>query len=114
MRYCEKCGNKLNVNEQNCSRCGLENPYYEQKNDSVEEEKSAEVVILYKESPALSTLAVVCAFLHPLIGLILSIVGLSCSQEDKFKRRCEFGLIISICLLLGFILYFIFKNIRLF
>lgn len=112
MYYCDKCGNKLDAKDQNCNRCGLENPYYVE-DVKIENVKEKEVVIVYKESPALSTLAVIFAFFHPIIGFILSIVGLTCSQDKKYKTRCEVSLIISILVLLCLLIIYSLKFFKL-
>ena len=72
---CPNCGLPLYPNVTVCPRCG--SPTRE-------------------ESSTLSILALVFAFLSPMVGLVLAIVGMVQSREPKNKKRSTVALICSL------------------
>ena len=59
------------------------------------------------EKPGMATAAIVFAFLFPLVGLILGIVGKKKYQTPELKKRCNTAIIISVVVwALSFILQF--------
>lgn len=61
-----------------------------------------------EESSTLSILALVFAFLSPMVGLVLAIVGMVQSREEKNKKRSTIALICSLVAPVVYvILYFV-------
>ena len=60
------------------------------------------------EKPGMATAAIVFAFLIPLVGLILGIVGKKKYQSPELQKRCQTAIVISVVVwALSFILQFI-------
>lgn len=88
---CPRCGLPLQPQTAVCPRCGTQvyMPYYQ------------------PESSTISILALVFAFFMPMVGLVLSIVGMVQSKEEKNKKRSTIALICSIVApIVYIILYF--------
>ena len=89
MNYCQYCGLPLYPQTTICPRCGQPTTQH--------------------ESSTLSILALVFAFLMPMAGLILAIIGMVQSKEEKNKKRSLIALICSVVAPIAYvILYFIF------
>ena len=89
MIYCSHCGLPLYPQTMVCPRCGQPTTQ--------------------PESSTLSILALVFAFLMPLAGLILAIIGMVQSKEEKNKKRSIIALICSIVApIVYLVLYFVF------
>ena len=89
MIYCPHCGLPLYPQTMVCPRCGHPTTP--------------------PESSTLSILALIFAFFMPLAGLILAIIGMVQSREEKNKKRSTIALICSIVAPIVYIvLYFVF------
>ena len=90
--FCQNCGLELHPQAVICPRCGFSIPQPPPP-----------------ESSTLSILALVFAFVSPLAGLILAIVGMVQSRDPKNKKRSTIALICSIAFpAVLMILYFVF------
>lgn len=102
MKYCRKCGAQLADDDNYCYFCGSN--LEEQKEELKEERPTFSDQSYYEDNnykPQPNTVALlgfVFSFLSPIIGLILSIVGLNKSRELRGVGRgyAIAGIIISV------------------
>lgn len=81
MKYCSKCGKEIMEEAVICPGCGCK----------VEGSNNGEM------SSSLANCGFVFAFLIPLVGLILGIIGINKYQNDiEYKNRCIAAIIISV------------------
>ena len=106
-KYCSNCGRKIEEDIKYCPDCGweLDNNEYRKRNNETNNAKGSNVFAI---------LGFIFSFISPLLGLILSIIGLS--QLKKYKKYGIvfgiLGIIISIIrilinILIGAFLWFI-------
>lgn len=88
MKYCSKCGKEIVDDAVICVHCGCQ-----VKDTST---PSVQQVAQSDESNGLAIGALVCAFLIPLVGLILGIVGLSKYKTPSYRSQCTTAIILSI------------------
>ncbi len=81
--YCGKCGKEIHDEAVICPHCGCG-----VSNRSVAAPKV--------ETSALSLTAIIFAFLAPLVGLILGIVGMNVYKNETFKQKCKGAILISL------------------
>lgn len=108
MKFCSKCGKELFDEAVICTGCGCMT-----ENNSTEMAKFFDASNIAEnkriESRGLSTVATVFAFLLPLVGLILGIIGASKYKTLSYKRTCKKAIIISLIIMaLPLILSFFF------
>ena len=95
MKYCSKCGKELLDEAVICMGCGCQ-----VSGAPVAYKQAGEKV----ESSALATSAIVLAFLMPLIGLILGIVGMSKYNDPQLKSKAKGAIFLSLGM---WIVYFV-------
>lgn len=85
MKYCKNCGNELDDNAFVCPKCGVK-----AVEDSPQETETS-------STNGLAIAGLVCSFLIPIVGLILSIVGLNKSKQldGSGKGLAIAGIVIS-------------------
>ena len=88
--FCAKCGKEIHDEAVICPHCGCG-----VSNRSVAAPKV--------ETPTLSLIAIIFAFLAPLVGLILGIIGLNVYKDETFRQKSKGAIFISLGM---FIAYF--------
>ncbi len=99
MKYCSKCGNQVFDEAVICPKCGCEveqkqNNYYQQpakKERVVNYERTQE-----RESPSMASTALLFAFLVPIVGIILGIIGMNKYRTQEYRKKCRTALIVGI------------------
>jgi len=97
MKYCSKCGKELNDETEYCPYCGAEQ-YAAVSRPSEETAQN--------ESSTLGVLSIVFGALGGLLGLVLSIIGLSTYKNETNRTYCKIGL--GLCCMWVFILVIVF------
>lgn len=103
MKFCPKCGQEMDDDARFCSNCGhqmfddyvddrIRNPYV--NNDT-------------NNSGSLGILSIVLAFVMPIVGLILGILGLK-SNNEKERKYSKIGVILSAVFLGLIVIIYIF------
>lgn len=86
MKYCSKCGHPLKDEAIICVSCGCQvADIHTGRYNRYQEEKST-----------LATCAMVFAFLSPIVGFILGVIGVTKYSDFEFKQRSKNAIIISI------------------
>lgn len=100
MKFCEKCGKELMDEAVVCVGCGCpvnttpaQQPYQPAPQQARPAGKSGSV-----------TAAMICAFLMPLIGLIVGLVGMSKNYDPQLKNKYKSVMLLSIGM---WIIYFV-------
>lgn len=88
MKYCSKCGKEIMDEAVLCMNCGcpVDGSPLAQSGAKGEE----------KESNGIAIGAIICAFLVPIVGLILGIVGCAKYKNGTLRRQCVGAIFISI------------------
>lgn len=90
MRYCVNCGKAIEDNAAVCPSCGT---------TEILSNQSASVI---EKSGALATWAIICAFVVPLVGLVLGIIGCcTYKREAKYRKLCIAAIPISVVIGVG-------------
>ena len=98
MKYCTKCGKELFDEAVFCPSCGCPaNPVQQPVQPPVQQPyynpyQPMPVV----ESSGLATCAMVFAFLMPIVGLILGIIGTCKYQNPQLKNKSKSAIFVSI------------------
>ena len=121
--YCSNCGKEIEGGASFCPYCGSpagnSTPVQNVNYDGTQQPPANQPYYDYQnqmngfgydsappESSGTATGALVCAFLIPIVGLILGIIGTVKYSDAKLKRRCIIAIIISIAVwALGTYLY---------
>lgn len=90
--FCSKCGNEVNNEAVICPNCGC----MLKEIQPAPQSNTNAPMLQDGETPGLATGALVCAFVFPLLGLILGIVGTTKYKTQNLKNRCIIAIIISI------------------
>lgn len=90
--FCQKCGNEIHNEAVVCPHCGC--PV--QENAPQPAGVSDAPVVENGETSGMATGALVCAFLIPIVGIILGIVGVIKYETPTYKNRCIIAIVISI------------------
>ena len=113
MKYCTKCGAQIADDDDYCYFCGNK-LNIEEKDEKEElkfsEQKDDEFYYQSERKNGLAIAGFVVAFFSPIVGLILSIIGLNKSKDMKGEGRgmAIAGIIIAIMtFVVSFIIYFI-------
>ena len=86
--FCKNCGKEINDEAVICVGCGC----------SVKNESTPTTTQDYQypiESTTIANCALIFAFLVPIVGVILSIIGLTKYRTPEFRSRCVTSLIVS-------------------
>lgn len=83
-KFCSHCGRQINIAAVVCPYCGC--PV----------ETAAPAQDRPSESNSMGIASIILAFLMPLVGLILGIVGLKNSADPRNVKNCKIGIGISI------------------
>ena len=86
--YCKKCGKEIADEAVVCIGCGC----------SVKESEPAKATQLDspKESDSTANCALLFAFLMPIVGLIIGIVGACKYKTPAYKQRCISAIVLSV------------------
>ena len=87
MKYCSKCGKELLDEAVICPGCGCPVPGASGQ---------APAKTSQGENATLATSAVICAFLMPIVGLILGIIGNNKYTDPQLKNKAKSAIRISI------------------
>ncbi len=108
MKFCPNCGKELRDDELFCSECGNavnaapqqpiqgQQPIYGQQPYSPQQASQFQQPPIEKEKNTLATCALVFAFLMPIVGLILGIIGTVKYKSEKLKKQCIIAIPVSI------------------
>lgn len=94
MKYCTRCGKALDDNANFCGECGTRlegnSPYgvYNTYNQNTNNQP--------QESSTLSICALIFAFVSPIIGVILGIMGCVKYQTPSYKKMSIAAIILSV------------------
>jgi len=106
--FCSKCGKEISDKDKYCPYCGCENSQNEKSRNESSDLQQKEVtqtpVQEIRADKTVGVLSLVFAFIFPLVGLIISIIGLVKYKDKENKSLCTAGLIISG---IDIILYFV-------
>lgn len=103
MKFCQKCGKELFDEAVICTGCGCScapqqsNAY----NSNVVSNQVPD-----QESSSTANCALLFAFLMPIIGVILGIVGVRKYKNPTYKTRCIVAIIVSVVVWAGVALMF--------
>ena len=94
MKYCVKCGKELLDEAVMCPECGniTEKMNMNEKENQKVDSKSESV----RESSALANLALAFAFLNPIVGFILGIIGSCRYRRGVHKDQSRAAIFISV------------------
>lgn len=87
MKYCSKCGKELMDEAVICVGCGC--PV--NSTPSVNTQKTQPA-----ETSGMVTGAIICAFLLPIVGLILGIIGVSKYSDPQLKQKSKGAIFLSL------------------
>ncbi len=93
MKYCSKCGKEIMDEAVICVHCGCQVSEGTTQNNR---QQTVNPVVEPGESNGLAIGAIVCAFLIPILGLILGIVGMAKYKTQSYKSQCITAIILSI------------------
>lgn len=111
MKYCTNCGKQLREDEVFCSECGNavnaapQQPIYGQQPYSPQQAPQFQQPVQVQQPPysqveeekkTLATCALVFAFIMPIVGLILGIIGTVKYKSEKLKKQCIIAIPVSI------------------
>lgn len=102
MRYCSNCGKQLRDEEAFCSGCGNavnavpQQPIQAQQSFSAQQPVQFQQPMVEEEKKTLATCALAFAFLMPVVGLILGIIGTVKYKSEKLKKQCIIAIPVSI------------------
>ena len=96
--FCPNCGLELHPQAVICPRCGYQpdaqRSFYQGNYGQPAQEGSGFAIA-----------ALICAFLIPLVGLVLGIVGLSKYREGTYRKMCIWAIVLApILWILNFVL----------
>lgn len=92
MKFCEKCGKELMDEAVMCPSCGCAVENGQSKNQAPE---NADAKSNW-DSIKRTKVATAFAFLCPIVGLILGIIGLVKSEQEDVKKRYRGAIILSV------------------
>lgn len=92
--FCPTCGKELQDNAVVCPYCGC--PTNNQPAQPVAAPATSAPMLENGETPGMATAALVCAFLFPLLGFILGIVGTVKYKTQSLKTRCIIAIPLSL------------------
>ena len=123
MKFCQSCGTQILDDAAFCPNCGAsvaaepaqqapmgqapmgQAPMYQAP---MYQAPMGQMPFAPAESSGTATCAIVFAFLIPLVGLILGIVGMNKYQTPALKKKCKTAIIISVVVwVLSFLIMFI-------
>ena len=89
--FCQKCGKEINDEAVICVGCGcpVKGTEYDTKNE-VKVDKPE------RESSSTASTALIFAFLIPIVGLIMGIVGATKYKSPVYRHRCISAIVISV------------------
>lgn len=87
MKYCSKCGKELRDEAVVCVGCGCPVPITSASNNHNTPAG---------ENPTIANLAVAFAFLIPIAGFVLGLIGMSKYQDPVLRNRAKSGLLFSL------------------
>lgn len=97
--FCRNCGKEISDDSKFCCFCGndLKDTTEVVEAEAVPVTPKASEVAEEKETPALVIAGFILAFIEPLLGLVLSLVGLNELKKTNNKNTglCKAGIIIS-------------------
>ena len=112
MKFCQSCGTQLLDEAVFCPNCGCAvatepAPQAPMGQAPMGQMPMGQMPVAPAESSGTATCAIVFAFLIPLVGLILGIVGMNKYQTPALKKRCKTAIIISVVVwVLSFLVMF--------
>ena len=115
MKHCKKCGAQLADDDDYCYFCGSSLAEQEEIKEEpifrdINKDEDGYRFEYQNKTNGLATAGFVLAFFFPVIGLVLSILGLKLSQKIGYGRGMAIsGIVVAIInMVLSFILYYMF------
>lgn len=96
MKYCSNCGKQLREDELFCSECGNAVNAVPQQPIPAQPSAPYQQPMVEEEKKTLATCALAFAFLMPIVGLILGIIGAVKYKSEKLKKQCIIAIPVSI------------------
>lgn len=103
---CPRCNKKIKKNEFACPNCG----WYDEtaddftlNSDAIKSTKIQKIPTKrnnIREVSALAVCAIIFAFIIPIVGFILGVVGHSTYYDERYKRYCKTAILISIAVVM--------------
>ena len=93
MKYCSKCGKEIMDEAVICVHCGCQVSDRATQNNG---QQTVNPMVEPGETNGLAIGAIVCAFLIPILGLILGIFGAAKYKTQSYKSQCITAIILSI------------------
>lgn len=116
--FCSKCGKEISDKDKYCPYCGCEISQNEKsgnESSDLQQKEAIQTPVQEKRvDKTIGVLSLVFAFIFPLVGLIISIIGLVKYKDKENKSLCTVGLIISgidIILYFGFSIFLMMRII---
>ena len=87
--FCPKCGKQIHDDAVVCIGCGCQVPRKSEVKEQTEKKPK-------KESNSTANCALLFAFLFPIVGLIMGIVGCVKYQTQEYKTRSIIAIVVSV------------------
>ena len=88
--YCPKCGKEINDEAVICVGCGCQVKQKAEASADVQENKPV------RESSSTANCALLFAFLFPVVGLVMGIIGSCRYKTPMYKNRCITAIVVSV------------------
>ena len=97
MKYCQKCGKELLDEAVICPNCGCAvTPIQQETSIPMESAFVTETTNPQRrESDSSANMALLFAFLVPIVGIILGVINMGKYQTKKYKDRCVAAVIVG-------------------
>ncbi|MBR6940534.1 MAG: zinc ribbon domain-containing protein [Clostridia bacterium] len=89
MKYCEKCGKEIDDNAVICPGCGASATV-----------NASPITTAESENPKTARMAIGFAFLIPIVGIIMGIIGLKKYTDPKLKKQCIIAIPLAIVMMI--------------
>lgn len=102
MKYCSKCGKEIMDEAVICVHCGCQvETIGAQNNAFLQPQTITNTKATQPESNTLLTCAIIFAFLMPIVGVILGIVGLVKYKSTQLRHASIGAIVVSIAVWIG-------------
>lgn len=95
MKYCQFCGAQMDDAATACPQCHQPTAYSTPAQPAYPPQPNYYQPYFKPETATLSTCALVFAFLVPIVGLILGIIGMCTHKVEEYKKRSRLAVIFA-------------------